>query len=124
MGMIKEAVTSFMSTRRKLEPSKSTDSRGVAVKSVSHGDEIDEPATKVVILDVDSDAVSKQQIDDGNPQPNKDGNKFDSDTSTYHDEPESDDENFSADELEILAHLVQSSAEDDATYRITLLTLP
>ena len=86
MGMIKEAVTSFMSTRRKLEPSKSTDSRGVAVKSVSHGDEIDEPATKVVILDVDSDAVSKQQIDAGGQQPNNDGNNFNSDTRPDHDD--------------------------------------
>ena len=62
-------------------------------------------------------------MDAGNPQPNNDGNNFDSDTGTDHDDSKSDDENFSADVLEILAHLVQSSAEDDSTYRITLLTL-
>ena len=40
---------------------------------------------------------------------------------TDHDDSESDDENFSADELEILTHLLQSSAEDQL--RLTWLTL-
>ena len=62
MGIIEAAVTSFMSTRRKLKPSTSTNSRGVAVKTVSHGDGLDEPPTEVVVFDVESNAVSKHQI--------------------------------------------------------------